>query len=170
MCLVVWVYLILAPIPMTSLGNKAWLIGLSTEGQGLPEYPERKKYKKTQLNIPFGGGVKLALSDDVQVGVEIGVRKLFTDYLDDISTTYVDKEILFAHKGAEAVYVAFKGDKTKENPQPYPAGGTIRGSSKSKDYYYFGQLRISFRMNWFGNGASPRMNSGRKGGIGCPSW
>lgn len=159
-----------SPYTFDSLGKKAWLAGLSTEGQGFPEYPDRKVYKTKQLNIPFGGGIKYALSDDIHLGFELGIRTLFTDYLDDVSTRYVDENILFAKKGSQAVNVAFRGDELKINPQAYPSAGTIRGSSKSKDYYYFGQFRISFRMNWFNNNSEPGRYRSKRSGIGCPSW
>jgi outer membrane protein W len=138
-----------APFTQDSAGRVAWLLSLSTEGQGFPEYPDRKVANKIQLNIPFGGGIKYMLSDEIQIGFDIGIRKLFTDYLDDVSTTYVDKDLLRARKGEQAVSVAFRGDELKTSPQFYPAAGTIRGNSKRNDYYYFGQLRVSFRLNWF---------------------
>lgn len=158
-----------SPYTLDSLANKVWLVGLSTEGQGLPEYPDRKVYKKTQWNIPLGGGLKYALSDDVHVAFEIGVRKLFTDYLDDVSTTYADRNILLTQKGQQAVDYAFRGDELKP-PLAYPADGAMRGNSKRNDYYYYGQFRISFRMPWFDKGGSNMGKGYNRRGIGCPSW
>lgn len=157
-----------SPYTSDSVGNKVYLVGLSTEGQGLPQYPSRKIYKTMQLNIPFGGGIKYALSEDVYVGFEIGFRKLFTDYLDDVSTTYADKNVLLQGKGPRAVEFAFRGDELKP-PLPYPEEGEVRGNSKKKDYYYYGQLRISFRMPWFDKEGS-RTDKRIKRGLGCPSW
>lgn len=155
-----------SPYTNDSAGTKVYLQGLSTEGQGLSAYPDRKQYRKAQLNIPVGGGIKYALSDDIHLGFELGVRKLFTDYLDDVSTTYVDESILRAERNALAAQLAFRGDELKSNPQSYPAGGTIRGGSKYKDVYYFGQVRISFRMNWFDNGDG---YGRRRSNLGCPT-
>ncbi|MBS1496560.1 MAG: outer membrane beta-barrel protein, partial [Bacteroidetes bacterium] len=70
------------PYSYDTLGNKVLLRPLSTEGEGLAAYPDRKPYNTKQLAIPFGGGVKFALSDRILLGVEISLRKLFTDYLD----------------------------------------------------------------------------------------
>lgn len=156
-----------SPYTLDSAANKVWLAGLSTEGQGLPEYPDRKVYNKTQLNIPLGAGIKYALSDNVHLGFEVGIRKLFTDYLDDLSTTYIDRNILFNRKGAQAVGFAFRGDEL-EPPLEYPRPGSLRGNSKRKDYYYYGQVRMSFRMSWFDNVESRTNKSSRKG-LGCPS-
>lgn len=156
-----------SPYTIDSVGQKVWLAGLSTEGQGLPEYPDRKVYKKTQFNIPMGGGIKYALSDDIHAGFEIGVRKLFTDYLDDVSTTYADRNILFNRKGQQAADYAFRGDELKP-PLAYPAAGSLRGNSKRNDYYYYAQFRISFRMSWFEN-ADSRINRSSRKGLGCPA-
>jgi hypothetical protein len=57
----------------------------NTEGQGF--YKDRKQYKLSQLSMPFGGGVQWAISDDKRIGIIVGIRKTFTDYLDDVSTT-----------------------------------------------------------------------------------
>ena len=142
-------------------GNKFFLQPLSTEGQGLAAYPERKEYKLTQFSIPFGGGVKFRLSDDLQVGVEMGLRKLFTDYLDDVSNVYADQNILLNAKGAKAVELAFRGDEINPN-EPYPSNGDQRGNAKSKDFYYFSGIKISKRIN--SNGGSSRGSNN----TGCP--
>ena len=157
-----------SPYTLDSLGRKIFLVGLSTEGQGFPEYPDRKVYKTTQVNIPLGGGVKFALSDIVYVGFEVGVRKLFTDYLDDVSTTYIDQNVLLGRKGGKAVNYAFRGDELTP-PLLYPADGALRGNSKRNDYYYYGQVRISFRMPWFNSEEGNMMKNNRKR-LGCPSW
>jgi opacity protein-like surface antigen len=157
-----------SPYTVDSSGNKAYLVGLSTEGQGLPEYPERKVYRTNQLNIPYGAGIKYALSDDLFIGFEIGFRKLFTDYLDDVSTTYVDPNVLLNRKGVQAAEFAFRGDELKP-PVPFPGAGAMRGNSKKNDYYYYGQFRISFRMPWFDKGENTAERTSRRG-LGCPSW
>ena len=63
---------------------------LKTEGQGFTEYPDRKEYKLAALNIPLGIGVKYFLSDNVNLSFEIIHRKTFTDYIDDVSTNYIN--------------------------------------------------------------------------------
>ncbi len=155
-----------SPYTTDSVYGKQYLVGLNTEGQGLPEFPDRQPYKTTQLNLPFGGGVKYFLSEDVNFSVEFGIRVLFTDYLDDVSTTYVDETTLLNARGPVAVALAFRGDEIKSNPQQYPRGGTQRGSPKAKDYYYYGLAKIGIRINSFDNG---KVQSGRRGKLDCPS-
>ncbi|MEO7962229.1 MAG: hypothetical protein ABIR19_11815 [Ginsengibacter sp.] len=73
-------------------GKKTWysLKPLHTEGQGFEEYPDRKDYNLTQINIPMGFGGKYLISDRVNVSLEFLLRKTFTDYVDDVSTEYID--------------------------------------------------------------------------------
>lgn len=148
-----------------SLNRKVYLKPLSTEGQGFPEYPDRKVYKNTQLNIPIGGGLKYAISEDVHFGFEYGLRVLFTDYLDDISKKFIDPTILRNRAGQLAVDLSYRADELKNGSQTYPRAGSLRGSSRINDLYYYGLARLSIRMNWFENG----MSTGRKSRLGCPS-
>ncbi len=82
------------PYTFDSTGRKYYLKPLSTEGEGF--ISGRNNYSLTQFSIPFGAGVKMPLSDNINVGFEIGYRKLFNDYLDDVSKTYVDPNLLLA--------------------------------------------------------------------------
>ena len=148
-----------------SLNRKVFLKGLSTEGQGFPEYPDRKVYKNTQLNIPIGGGLKYAISEDVQFGFEYGLRVLFTDYIDDVSKSFIDPTILRNRAGQLAVDLSYRADELKSGSQTYPGEGSVRGSPKVNDLYYYGLARLIIRMNWFENG----MSSSRKNRLGCPS-
>lgn len=59
-----------------------------TEGQGDPALPNREEYNLTQVAIPMGLGVKFAVNSNFNIGFEIGFRKTFTDYLDDVGNTY----------------------------------------------------------------------------------
>jgi hypothetical protein len=149
------------PYTNDTLGRKVFLEPLSTEGQGF--YQNRKRYKLNQWAIPFGGGVKYALSDDIRIAFEIGLRKTNTDYLDDVSTNYVDEFILLTNRGQQAVDLAFRGDELKGG-LTYPADGSQRGSAKSKDWYYFTGINLLVRLH--GNGGS----AGRKKSkTGCPT-
>jgi len=151
-----------SPYTYDAAGNKNYLIGLRTEGEGI--VPGVKEYKTKQFNIPMGGGIKYALSDDIRVGFELGFRLLRTDYLDDVSANYVDQNVLLGAQGPKAVELAFRGDELKNNPHAYPAGGSQRGNAKANDFYYFGLFRIDFRMNWFN-----RDGSRADHGLRCPS-
>ncbi len=145
------------PYTSDSLGGKVFLQPLSIEGEGLAQYPDRKPYKLTQFSVPFGAGFKFRVSDNVILGYEIGMRKLFTDYFDDVSTTYIDQATLLAAKGPKAVEIAYRGDELKNSTTTYPPDGTTRGGPKQKDWYYFQGITISIGIN-----------TGNKSRTGCP--
>lgn len=156
------------PTTEDSAGGRVPLRRLSTEGQGMPEYPERTQYNLIQVSIPFGAGVKVMLNDVWTVGAEIGLRKTFTDYLDDVSLTYVDEDALRNFAGQKAVDYAWRGDEVdpkKIVPGPYPADGTIRGSDKHKDWYMFSGLTITYRL-----GGSSGNGFGRQKFSRCPTY
>jgi hypothetical protein len=135
------------PYAFDSLGKKTYLKGLSTEGEGLAEYPDRKPYNLFQFSIPFGGGIKFRVTDHIVLAYEIGLRKTFTDYLDDVSTRYVDPAILLNARGPGAVAMAFRGDELKGSGLTYPVTGTVRGNPAHKDWYYFSGIRVSIDLS-----------------------
>ena len=55
---------------------------LHTEGQGQPG--RDKPYSLVTVAIPVGIGARYMLNENFNVGVEIGYRYTFTDYLDDV--------------------------------------------------------------------------------------
>ena len=127
-------------------GNKVFLKQFSTEGQGLSQYPSRKPYGLTQLAIPFGVGVKYALRNCMSISVEMSQRKTFTDYLDDVSSFYVDQNILLAERGPMAVSLAYRGDELP-NGRSYPIEGTIRGTPSEMDWYYFFGISVEMKLS-----------------------
>lgn len=147
------------PYTYDTSGSKVYLKSLSTEGEGF--VAGRNNYNLTQFAVPIGAGVKLSLTDKINVGLEVGFRKLFTDYLDDVSTNYVDQSLLLANRGAKAVELAYRGGEIKNGSQQYPAAGMQRGSAKNKDLYYFTGLTLSFKLGG-GDGI------GRRSEYGCP--
>ncbi|WP_336514313.1 DUF6089 family protein [Pollutibacter soli] len=148
------------PYTNDSLGMKYYLKPLSTEGQGLSQYPDRKPYSLNQFVIPFGAGIKFRVTENINIGWEIGLRKTFTDYLDDLSLNYVDEDILRAAKGNKAVELAYRGGEVKNGNPVYPAEGTTRGKP-AKDWYYFSGVTATFRLGG-------DMFGGRGSGTGCP--
>ena len=126
--------------------EKTFLKPLSTEGEGLPEYPTQKIYKLTQAALGFGVGAKYAVSPFVNIGIEFSQRKTFTDYLDDVSTFYPDANKLRAAKGDKAVKLSWRGDELP-NGLPYPDEGYQRGTKSEMDWYYFFGLTIEIKLS-----------------------
>jgi hypothetical protein len=125
------------PYSYNKKGEKVFLQPLGTEGQGLPQYPDRKVYPLTQVCLPMGAGVKKKINETWDIAFEIGFRKLFTDHLDDVGDTYANPEILLAGKGPKTYEMSYRGPLNA-----IPQGGEVRGNSKKKDWYYFTGLKI----------------------------
>ncbi|MFT3945850.1 MAG: DUF6089 family protein [Agriterribacter sp.] len=156
-----------SPYTYDSTGKKWWLEPLGTEGQGLSQYPDRKIYSLNQISIPFGAGIKFAINERVNLGWEFRFNKTFTDYLDDVSTTYADYNILISGvHGTTPAALAYRGDELKNGNPDYPAAGTQRGNPKTKDWYYFSGITITYRL--FTSGKSLGKIGGRSGDLGCP--
>lgn len=133
-------------------GNKSWyyLHPLRLEGQGMPEYPYSKPYKLTQLNIPYGGGIKYFASDRITVSAELLYRKTFTDYIDDVSKNYIDPANYTKYLSSQEASLAYKlSDKAVGIIFPgmtrYPAG-TQRGDTKDADTYISLVLKVGIRL------------------------
>lgn len=156
------------PYTFDTAGVKTYLQPLGTEGQGLPQYPDRKMYKLTQLAIPFGIGIRYAIGDRVTIGAEIDFRKLFTDHLDDASSrSYADTAILRAARGSLAAKLSFRGDELKP---PLTFSERIRrGNPDRNDDYYTCLIKLSFALGnaslGSGNGYSKKMRKQN----GCPT-
>ncbi len=127
------------PYTKDSTGKKYYLQPLSTEGEGFVSGV--KNYHLTQFSIPFGVGANYALNEDMRLGLEFGYRKLFTDYIDDVSKTYVDQTALLTARGPKAVELAYRGTGS------YPAAGTMRGNKSKQDGYYF--IALTFTVRYF---------------------
>lgn len=152
------------PYAYNSSNQKTFLKPLSTEGQGISGYPDRQPYSLMQFAIPFGGGLKFAITENLRIGAEVGIRKLFTDYLDDVSKFYIDPADLLVAKGQLAVDMSYRGDEITGGSLVYPAKSVQRGNSKTKDYYYFTGLHLTYKI---GNGMGGGGN-GKKNHTGCP--
>jgi len=105
-----------------------------TEGQKLPG--AKNKYSLTQIAIPVGLGFKYKLNNYWDLSLEMGVRKLFTDYLDDVSDQYVDPKELLATGGPIAVKLADRSKYTLQGSSGYEAKD-IRGFKQQNDWYIY---------------------------------
>lgn len=149
------------PYAYDASGQKVFLKPLSTEGQGIAGYP--KPYSLTQFAIPFGGGIKYALNNNLRIGFELGIRKLFTDYLDDVSSNYASEIDLLTAKGQQSADMSYRGDEVSGGSFIYPAKGAQRGSPKFNDIYYFTGIHLTYRLIPARGGDPMRMNRN-----GCP--
>ncbi len=157
------------PWALDQSGNKTYLKPLSTEGQGLPEYPGQKPYPLYQWALPFGGGLKYAVSDGFSVGIDFSQRKTFTDYLDDVSSHYVDAAVLERAKGRKAIEMAYRSDEIPGGRPDFPAHGEQRGTPSEMDWYYYLGLTFEIKLNQVG-GIFELFRGNNVKGQGCPRF
>jgi hypothetical protein len=128
-------------------GQWVYLKPLHTEGQGFPEYPDRKEYGLTQLNIPMGAGIKYFITENVNLSFEVIHRKTFTDYIDDVSTNYVDPAVFYAHMPAQQAQLAERmANKTGTYTTRVYGPGDKRGTPTHNDAYYTAGFKLGFRL------------------------
>lgn len=127
-------------------GEKIFLRPLGTEGQGSSLYPERKTYGTTALCIPFGGGVKYSLNDRVNIGFEVLHRFTNTDYLDDVSKTYVDPAAFPLNPDGSQSVAYLMSDRSYELGPRVGIPGRQRGNSRQKDQFVTAMLHVSFNL------------------------
>jgi hypothetical protein len=116
---------------------------MSTEGQGI--LPTRNVYANWQFTIPIGIGFKYTIDQNWGVGIEYGFRTTFTDYIDDVSQTYVDYDLLADAKGPLSVLLS--DQSTGERPE-ITAPGQQRGNPNNTDAYMFTMLSVHYRMKF----------------------
>lgn len=126
------------PKAITDGGTEVELQPLGTEGQG-SSLSSKGNYSLNQLCLPIGVGAKISLGDKASINFEIGLRKTFTDYIDDVgSSSYVDPVALASENGplaAELSNRSFSGSRYGR-----------RGNATTKDWYIFSGMMITFRL------------------------
>ncbi len=125
--------------PMSTFdGENIELQPLGTEGQG-SSLSKRDNYSLTQLCIPLGFGARISLGKWTSINFEFGLRKTFTDYLDDVhADSYVDPILLSSENGPLAATMANKSlDRAVYGK---------RGTSTTKDWYVFSGIMITFKL------------------------
>ena len=115
-------------IPLQSLG---------TEGQNIG-YMGRSPYNKFSFSIPFGLGVKFSIVKNLSASVFWEMHKTFTDYLDDVSTTYY----LPANAVDPKVPGLYYSDPSMDH-QPLME----RGNPNTKDWYSFSGLTLTYKFD-----------------------
>ncbi|MBR9861439.1 outer membrane beta-barrel protein [bacterium] len=120
-------------------GDWVELQPLSTEGQETTEFNERKRYNLTQVAIPLGLGFKFKLNSKWTLGIEYGARITFTDYLDDVSSSYVEPVRLESAYGPMSAAMADRSPTLHEE-------GAIRGEEANNDKYGILGLTFTYRI------------------------
>jgi hypothetical protein len=122
--------------------NGQWidLQPLRTEGQGFSEFPDRRPYKLKQANICFGLGIKYEILESVNLRLEWLHRYLFTDYLDDVSQSYIDPSLFSKYlpplQASQAKIMYKRGIRNNKN----------RGQSQNTDAYFSINFKVGIML------------------------
>lgn len=137
---------------------------LGTEGQFAngKDYP--KPYSRVQFAIPFGIGIKYKIDKRWDVGLEVTWRKTFTDYIDDVSTSYADKTDfgsneaarIFSDRGPETSYPTTAGPGGFQHINGYGLKGDQRGDTSDKDWYISAGVTLTYILRPIRRGAKFR--------------
>jgi hypothetical protein len=126
---------------------------LRLEGQGMAEYPTRKEYSLIAMEIPMGMGAKYYIRDNMYIGFEVLHRKTFTDYIDDVSTTYIDNIHFSTYLSPEQAKMANQL-YYRENYVPgapftsnAPDLNEQRGDPTENDSFFSTILRFGWRLS-----------------------
>lgn len=138
------------PYAIDDGGNKVFLRPLCTEGQGLAEYPLRKPYKLTQFEIPLAIGAKVDLGgyigslDGWIFSYEFMYHHTFTDYLDDVSQSYVPLDLLSKAYGPKSAELSFR-----EKNMPFVRRvDERRGNPNNRDLFFYNSFKMTKYLEW----------------------
>ena len=131
-------------------GKKEFLRPLGTEGQTLG-YNGRKQYGTMAFCFPIGVGVKYSINDRMNLSFEVAQRLTTTDYLDDVSTTYIGVGRFPTLPNGQPSTAALLQDRSYELDPNNVLGaeGRQRGFSKQKDQYIIAEIGISFNISTY---------------------
>lgn len=126
-------------------GAEVRLQPLGTEGQGLNGYSN--KYSLVSASIPIGAGGKIKINDKINVSFDIILRRAFTDYLDDVSTNYVNFNEFISNGRPLSAQLGNRMHEFRGTQElvSLPTG-TQRGGEKVKDYFFTSMVGIHFSV------------------------
>lgn len=138
-------------------GDVVALQPLGTEGQFF--MAGKQPYKLSSFTIPFGVGYKFKVFSSGYLSLQIDARKTYTDYIDDASTQFVDKNLLLASNGPTAVALS-----DRSNPDGRIIGfsdpGAIRANPNNNDNFFF----FSISYNHVFGDTEKEISFAKKGG------
>ncbi|MBK7433313.1 MAG: outer membrane beta-barrel protein [Chitinophagaceae bacterium] len=131
-------------------GKKELLRPKGTEGQMIG-YQGRKQYSTMAMCIPLGVGFKYNLSEKLNFTFEITQRFTNTDYLDDVSKTYVGiNNFPLSPTGQPSVASQLQDRSYEIDPANILGGeGRQRGWSKQKDQYIIAEVGLSLNIGQY---------------------
>ncbi len=132
--------------------NGEWidLQPLGTEGQGLPQYPDRKKYSRVAMCFPIGAGFKVLTHNNLVVGFEMASRFTTTDYIDDVSNSYPNPDYYFLTYDSETALLAAELSDRSDGSRPdlITLEGPRGGQDNNDTYIFGGLLTLTYHLEF----------------------
>ena len=134
-------------------GKQVYLRQLGTEGQNVDYLDpntgiKRSPYGSIAICFPIGAGIKYNLSNNVNLSFQITHRLTLTDYLDDVSTTFVGIDKFPVLNGQTSLAGVLQ-DRSYETGALIGVEGRQRGLSKQKDQFIIAEIGISFSISTY---------------------
>jgi hypothetical protein len=123
---------------------------LHLEGQGFPEYKDRKEYRLTATSYPVGVGLRYELGSILYARLETVYRITNTDYLDDVSQERYVNPAVFARNlpPARAALANQLYSRSYEVlPGSRPDANSSRGYATNTDAYFSMSLKLGILLN-----------------------
>ena len=111
---------------------------LGTEGQG-STLNSKRRYSRLAFSMPIGLGFRCSLGKRFCLNLEYGIRKTFTDYLDDVGGNYyLNGAELAQQNGSIAAAMSNRSLDQSRNGR--------RGNDTTKDWYAFAGFMLTFKI------------------------
>lgn len=130
--------------------NGEWIAlqPLHTEGEGFAEYPDRPQYKLNQINVPLGIGVLYEASTRLNFRLEYITRQLFTDYIDDVHSKYIEpalfSQYLTGTQLSQALALNNRGRSDAVPNLTTARPGGRRGNPLNNDSYFSINFKVGY--------------------------
>ena len=128
---------------------------LRLEGLGMAEYPDSKPYSMNQMEITMGFGFKYWIKENMYIGLEVLHRQTFTDYIDDVSKTYIDNSLfanyLTPQQAAMANQLYYRQGYVPYGSTSRRPTDAQRGDATQNDAFFSSMLRFGWRLNQMTN-------------------
>lgn len=110
-----------------------------------PIQTENVAYNDFTMIVPFGIGFKWRFAQSYALEANIGFRKVFTDYIDDVSSVYPDPASTAQKKGAKGAMITDRTAELNGNVPQYKVGDK-RGNADFNDWYVSAGISFSYRI------------------------
>ncbi len=123
-----------SPKGLVGPGAAGLTAGQYVDLQPLRTEAQASAYSKTQFALPFGGGIRYRINRNFDANLEIGWRKTFFDYLDDVGGKYAGSTALTGSPAQQ--YFGYGITKSRTDFPGFDNAGSARGDTGNKTDWY----------------------------------